>query len=431
MNYKWWKSLAGVLVALLAVGVGAALAAAPFVEPEAQALLTLYGEQPGDGFGWVGENLGDLDGDGVNDFITSAPFYVQDGSQVGRAYVYSGADGALLNVVTGQTDENFGFSASTAGDVNADGTPDYIVGGRGVITSAVPFLGRVVVYSGADHRVLYAFNGAPNEGFGYSARGAGDVNGDGYGDLIVGAGLASFSAFRAGRVYVFSGADGSELWHVDGFEDFDFLGSAVGLVGDLNGDGFPELSAGAYGAGPANGGLAYVFDGTNGAVLLTLEPQAWGTAVRFGQFFASGAGDVNADGLPDIFVGDYPDRRGGGLGTGRAYIFSGADGKRLYLFNAQAKGEGFGPGRGVGDVNGDGFGDVIIGAYTSSAGAPASGKAYLYSGQDGALLRTVTNTVPNEFLGVDALSLGDLNGDGLADYLLTGSGVLYLVAGVP
>jgi hypothetical protein len=423
----------GALACALALSAAPARASGPFLEPDAVLIRSFATEQPGDNFGWVAENLGDIDGDGVNDFVTTAPSNDQAAQNAGKAYVFSGGDGAPLNAVPGSRQgEQFGYSASTAGDVNRDGVPDYVVGGLG--TASVP--GRVVVFSGADHAELHVFAGAPGEQFGASATGAGDVNGDGYGDVIVGAQGASFSGAQAGRVYVFSGKDGEVIWTRDGRAAGDMLGSAVGKVGDVSGDGVPDLSVGAMGAGKQGGGQAYVLSGANGSRIYTLKPT--GKPVVFGQFFASGAGDINDDGVPDVFVADYNALHGKndlndqfGLGTGRAYVFSGRDGSRLYILKAEHKDDGFGPGRGIGDVNGDGYDDLIVAAYTSSAGAQLGGKAFVYSGRDGSVLRTITDTIPFDLLGVDALAAGDVNGDGLTDYILTTLSSVYIVAGTP
>lgn len=172
---------------------------------------------------------------------------------------------------------------------------------------------------------------------------------------------------------------------------------------------------------------------------MTFEPFARGTAAVFGVFFVLGAGDINRDGVEDVFVSDYADRRGGGEGTGKAYVFSGADGSRLHVFNGENKEDGFGPGRGAGDVNGDGYGDLIIGAYTSEAsGVRKAGKGYVFSGKNGAVLRTMTSRVRNDFVGVDAIAVGDVNNDCLTDFLLTGVDFFgthldhsYLIAGIP
>ena len=418
-----------ICLALSLSGLTLVAASSAFVEPDVTVIHAINGEQVGDGYGWVAENLGDISGDGVNDFITSAPFYVENGLVIGRAYVYSGVDGALLNVVSGSGNDWLGYGATHAGDVNNDGVPDYIVG--------APLGSYAQVYSGADHSLLLTLPGNGSDRFGFSVSTAGDVNNDGHDDLFIG---AIFANGFAGSVFLYSGADGLLIWTQNGLEAGDVLGTALGKVGDVNNDNVPDLVAGAASAGLSDGGEAYVYSGLDGSLIHTLQPFSPGTAQNFGLFFANGAGDINSDNTPDIFVADYNDKRGGGFGTGRAYLYSGVDGSTLYRFDADNKRDGFGPGRGTGDVNGDGYGDVIIAAYTASDGAPAAGKATLYSGADGSVLRTMTGSVAHDNVGVDALSVGDVNGDGLADYLLTAVGLnflgldvghLYIVAGNP
>jgi hypothetical protein len=426
---KWLASLALLVILFGNLPGAAASSGGPFVEPEVEVLHTFVGENIGDYYGWVAENLGDLNGDGKNDFIIAAVYNSDTAFHAGKAYVYSGADFSLLNTVEGTAaGQLFGHSVASAGDVNADGTPDYLVSGPG----------RVVAYSGKDHSVIREWN-IPGIFFGADVDGAGDVNGDGYGDVLVGAPYASFTFYRAGRVYVFSGKDGSMLWYRDGQAEEDFLGYGVGKVGLLDGDAAPELAVSAYKGGKANRGQVYVLSGATGSTHMTLQASPPGTAEVFGKFFTSGAGDVNSDGIPDIYVGDYADKFGGGEDTGSAYVFSGADGSLLYKFTAENKEDGFGPGRGAGDVNGDGYGDLIIAAYMSEAsGVRKAGKGYVFSGKDGSVLRTMTSQVKNDYVGVDAIALGDINDDGLTDYLLTGvdfSGThldhSYVIAGVP
>jgi hypothetical protein len=427
---KWLMNLALPVILVGAVSEAAASPGNPFVEPEVEVLHTFEGENIGDRFGWVAENLGDLNDDGVNDFIISATFNSEGGVRAGKAYIYSGANFELLNTVMGNhADEWFGYSAAKGGDIDADGTPDYLVSGRG----------RVVAYSGKTHDPIREWVGPPGIFFGADVDGAGDVNGDGYGDVLVGAPFSSFTYLRAGRVYLLSGYDGTEIWTRDGQSEESYLGWGVGKVGLLDGDGAPEVAASGFLAGKASAGVTYVYSGATGSTHLTLEPRARGTTEFFGVFFTQGAGDVNADGVPDIFVGDYGDKRGGGEGTGRVYVFSGADGSRLYVLNGEDKEDGFGPGRGAGDVNGDGYDDLVIGAWTSEAsGVRKAGKGYVFSGQDGSVLRTMTGQVKNDYVGVDALAVGDVNDDGLTDYLLTGVDFdgthldhSYLIAGIP
>jgi hypothetical protein len=432
-----------ILAGLMASPALQARALGPFVEPDAAPSITFNGELVGDGFGWVAENLGDINHDGINDVIISANLYPVEGTPGGKAYVYSGADGELLNAVTGKPYDQFGYSASTAGYVDGDEVPDYIVGGRGTGGIPEPYKGRAVVYSGEDHSVIGEIDGPVRSGFGFAATRAGDVNGDGYGDVIIG---APFLNGTTGRVYLYSVIDRSVVWMRDGKAQGDFLGTAVGYAGDVNHDGAPDVVAGAFGAGIASGGEVYVYSGVDGRTLLTLTPKDPGTSQSFGLFFASGAGDVNRDGTPDIYVGDFANKRGGGSGSpnkisaGRVYIFSGVDGSILYMFNAEDKGDGLGPMRGAGDVNGDGYADLVIAAYNSSAGAPSGGKIYIRSGRDGAVLRTITGKISGDQLGFDALAVGDVTNDGLTDYLLTAAGNsqtgndigrAYIVPGIP
>lgn len=426
----WRGGLAGALLAGLLTGT--ALAAGPFAEPEASVLHSFDGEQAGDGFGWEAENIGDITGDGVHEFITSAPF---SGPAAGKIYIFAGSGGPALSSFTGDPFDQLGYSVSRAGDVNADGTPDYIAGGPGLPGGPIPFKGRAVVFSGRDHSVIHELAAPQGIRLGAAVAGAGDVNGDGHADLIVGAPRAGAGGSRVGRVYLFSGNDGSVLWSRDGQWPGGTLGLAVGLVGDVNGDGVPDQAAGAPGAGKQGKGEVYVLSGADGRVLHTLRPvgePGQGTK-SFGFFFASGPGDMDGDGVPDVFVGDWNATRDGVSGTGRAYLFSGRTGNRITVFNAEELGDGFGVGRGVGDVDGDGRPDLIIAGYTSSAGAAFGGKAYLYSGRTHHVLRTITGAVAGDLLGVDALGIGDVNGDGLTDFILTtGNGALehvYIVAG--
>lgn len=145
----------------------------------------------------------------------------------------------------------------------------------------------------------------------------------------------------------------------------------------------------------------------------------------FATFHAAGGGDVDGDSTSDIFIGDFNAFQEKN-GTGRAYVFSGFNGNRLSVINAESGGDGMGPGRIVGDVDGDGWDDVFVAAYTW--GDSAQGKAYLRSGRGG-VIRTMTGTEPAAFLGVDAAGLSDVNGDGKLDFLVTGSGVIHVVTG--
>ena len=418
-TYRYFVNGLGLTATLML----ATSAYAQFVEPNATTLRLFEGDQNQDYYGWVSANIPDIDGDGVQELIIPAIGY---NGFAGRATVYSGATGQVLNDVLGGPGELYGFGVGAAGDVNADGTPDYIIGG-----------GRVEVYSGADHGLLW--NLTPTTGFGHAVGTAGDVDGDGHDDLIVGSERTTVSGFtNAGRVYVLSGATGAVLWTREGTQANEFFGGGVGALGDVNADGTPDVVVGVWGAGPNGGGEAYILSGADGATLHTLQPEDPTTARVFGRFFASGAGDVDGDGVGDAFIGDYADAAKNTVGTGRAYVFSGRTGARLHLFTGFDPGDGLGPGRGIPDVNRDGHNDIIVAAYTHSRGGPFAGSTYVFSGRSGALLRTITATLANDNFGVDAISAGDVNGDGKDDFLVTAVGLsfagtdhgrAYLIAG--
>ena len=426
-----WLSLA-FSPALLIAATGIS-PANPFVEPEALPLVTLRGESPADSFGWTSENLGDLDGDGAADFIVGAIGYPGDGSAAGKAYVYSGRDGRLLHSVAGAARDRLGYAVASAGDANADGTPDYVIGAPGFFVPGSPAgqRGRVLLLSGADHTVIWEQSGTPNSLFGADLNVAGDIDGDGRGDVVVGAPTTAGAGPVTGRVCILSGRDGSVIWSRDGEAPGNAFGTAVTGLADLDGDGVPEQGVGARNAGNQAGGLAYVLAGSDGRILRTLRPS--GTAADFGWFFVHDAGDQDADGTSDIYVGDFNDSQKAlpNLPTGRGYVYSGRTGERIRTINAESPGDGLGVGRGIPDVDGDGHADLILAAYTSSAGALVGGRAYVVSGRNGQILRRITGAVAGAFLGVDAIGLGDVSGDGLPDYLLTTANDAYVVPGTP
>lgn len=430
-------SVATIVVVLASVGT--AVAAPGFLEDDVVVLGTVDDGDPDGWFGWVAANIGDVDGDQVDDLAIPSPGPGTSGTSSGAVRVYSGATLELLAEHVGAPLQGLGYSTSGAGDVDGDGVPDYVAGAPGVAATQP---GRVVVWSGADHAVLHDLAGPAGTFWGASVSAAGDLDADGHDDILVGATLA-----RGGRgsLQAYSGADASLLWSVAGHKVGDALGSAAGLVGDVDRDGVPDLSVGASDA--RNGrGTAFVVSGVDGSTIHQLNPQ--GDGVFFGEFFTSGGRDVDGDGIGDVFVGDYfagmvqhprqPVARHYEIGSGAAYVFSGATGERIHRFEAELAGEGVGPGRGVGDVDGDGHADLVVAGYRSSAGAPFAGRAWVRSGRTGEVLQEITSTTAGELFGVDALGLGDVDGDGRTDFAITavgasfagvGPGTTYVIAG--
>jgi len=404
----------------------------PFVEP-VRVIHEFVGETRGDQFSWIARGIGDVDGDGVSDVVTSAPTYRTrtpppasgpSAAPNGRVYVYSGKSGRLLWTQTGASGEALGTGLEGAGDVDRDGVNDVIAGAPGG--------NRAYVYSGRDGRVLQTLT-SPDSGerFGQSASGVGDQNGDGVPELLVGAPAADSAA---GRAYLINGRNGGILHTFRGDRAGDALGSIV--AGDRRAGG-GALLIGAPGAGATPGrGRVYVIDGTSRQRRFIVNADSTGAAL--GAMFASVVGDVNGDGVRDVYASDFSDGTSG-PSTGKVYVHSGADGSLLLRLVGERAGDGFGIGSAdLGDIDRDGHDDLIVGAWQYSRDTPSGGRIYVYSGRDGSLLRTITGRVPGETLGFDATGVGDVDGDGVIDLLVTSSwsnvkgfqsGRMYIISG--
>jgi hypothetical protein len=393
----------------------------PCIEQGCNVLLTLTGEAAGDYFGWVSADLGDIDGDGTRDFAVGAPFNAAGGRSAGRVYVYSGKTGAQLFLGTGETRSMIGFSVANAGDVDGDGVNDVVTGGPQAGLQAVGAgAGLLRIYSGKTGAHIRTLSGErTDDAFGFAVWNAGDIDKDGRGDIVVGAPGSDAQGDKSGRAYVISGATGATLFTFTGQAAGDLFGTAVAGFDDLDGDGYSDIAVGARNAGPGQRGRIYLYSGKSGTPIREFNPGP--TGAELGGFFVSSAGDIDKDGVNDIYAGDYGDSPDdAGATGGRAYVWSGMTGTLLYDWPAQTPLEGFGIGRGAaGDVDGDGYGDLVIGAYTNSSAAPQAGRTYLFSGKSGAVLRTMTSSIAGEGSGYDAVGIADVNGDGAIDFLIT------------
>lgn len=394
----------------------------PFVEP-VTVIREWAGEQPGDAFGWIARNIGDVDGDGVADVVTSANGSKLAETKAGKVYVYSSRTGALLWSQTGNKGSELGTGVEAAGDVNGDGVPDVVAGGPGT--------DEAFVYSGKDGAIVHSL-APPGKGgkFGTKAAGVGDVDGDGRADVAIGAPADSASK---GAVFVYSGASGQLLATLRGERAGDKFGSAI--AGTVAG-GQVLLVLGAPDAGPGQRGRTYVYRGLDQAPAFVIESDENGS--ELGGMFVSVIGDIDGDKVPDVYASDWAHGAQGPY-TGRIYVHSSADGRRLLTLTGEAAGDGFGIGPAdAGDVNGDGHDDLIVGAWQHKGAAPSGGKVYLYSGKDGSLMHAYTCKVMGDTFGFDATGMGDVDGDGVIDFLLTSahsaikggrSGRIFIVSG--
>jgi len=447
-------------------------------------------------------SAGDVNGDGFDDLIIGATNTDPNGiSGAGQSYVVFGSNsgfGAGLDLSTLDGSNGFaingiavndrsGESVSSAGDVNGDGFDDLIIGAQDADPNGISYAGQSYVVfgsnsgfgAGLDLSTLDGSNGFAINGIaaldksGYSVSSAGDVNGDGFDDLIIGANGANPNGIiYAGQSYVVFGSnsgfgagldlstlDGSNGFAINGIAASDRSGRSVSSAGDVNGDGFDDLIIGASNADPngiTNAGQSYVVFGSNsgfgaGLDLSTLDGSNGfainGIAVRDQSGSSvSSAGDVNGDGFDDLIIGANGANPNGIIYAGQSYVVFGSNsgfGASFNLWDLNGSNgfaiNGIGAydrsGSSVssaGDVNGDGFDDLIIGVRLASPnGIFYAGQSYVVFGSNsgfGAGLDLSTLDGSNGFAingiaaldlsGVSVSSAGDVNGDGIDDLII-------------
>ena len=397
-------------------------------------------------FGYSVSLAGDVNGDGFSDVIAGAYAYDNGQNSEGRAYVYYGSLTGLLPQQSGpfqwitesdQANAYFGYSVSTAGDVNGDGYSDVIVGAYGY-DNGHSNEGSAFVYHGspgglrssASHT---AESNQSDANFGYSVSAAGDVNGDGYSDIVIGAESFDNGELNEGRVYVFhgsaSGPGASADWIAESERDNARFGCAVSTAGDVNGDGYSDIIVGAnlYTGDQPDEGRAYVYYGS--ATGLTAFPDWIAEGNQANSFFGgsvSTAGDVNGDGFADVIVGAKLYDNGQNQ-EGRALVYFGSSSGLSTIANWSAEGNQNNSNFGgsvstAGDVNGDGFSDVIIGATGYTDGQSFEGGAYVYYGSASGLSNTADwitqGNQTNANFGCSVSYAGDVNGDGYSDAVI-------------
>jgi len=399
--------------------------------------VRILGKAGSDFMGRSVSGVGDVNGDGFDDFIVGADSNNDGGSNnEGAAYIFFGASNltgtkdlgggasADVTILGKAAGDSLGIGVSGAGDVNGDGFDDIIVGahlnddcaagincGAAYIIFGASNLSGTKDMGNADEDVKILGKAGSNQ-LGRSVSGAGDVNGDGFDDIIVGAETNGDGGASAGAAYIFFGASNlsgtkdtssaDEDVRILGNAASDNLGRSVSGVGDVNGDGFDDIVVGAHLNDDAGGaaGAAYIIfgasnlSGTKDMGNADEDVRILGKAAsdNLGRS-VSGAGDVNDDGFDDFIVGSNLNDDAGVSNAGAAYILFGASdlsgtkslgGVSSADVTILGKVAGDQLGRsvsGLGDVNADGFPDVIVGAeFNEDGGANNEGAAYIIFG---------------------------------------------------
>ncbi|NQU47758.1 MAG: VCBS repeat-containing protein [Planctomycetes bacterium] len=392
-----------------------------------------HSQAPGDLFAHAVADAGDVNGDGFPDILISEPSAEYQGlTDAGVVYVYSGKNGSLLHLLAGNSDgAAFGASVAGAGDLNGDGFADIVVGATHSNWGAILVAGTVFAYSGKDATLLHEWHGStPYEYFGNSVSGVGDLNGDGYTDVMIGSRSADPGGLNsAGSAFVYSGSTGAILYEWSGESADALFGWQVASAGDLTGDGIPDLIVSAPYANPNNrhnAGSIYLYSGSDGSLLQRLDGLSKND--RIGQSIST-AGDLNADGYDDIIFGapTIHSLPGGILEAGAACAYSYQDQAILFEWHAENAFDDFGHAvAAAGDVDGDGLADVAVSAlYADPNNLIDAGSVYLYSGADGQLIYQINGGTPYQQIGHSITGISDINQNGYDDVLVGASGYTF------
>jgi len=360
----------------------------------------------GDQFGFALCAAGDVDRDGHTDICVGA---YADNNNTGYIELLSGSSGKVVRRISGAAaGDRFGFSVAAAGDVNGDSFPDVLVGAPGVQTTGLGYahvVSGLWLWRGAGTQYLYTFKGAAaGDMYGFAVAGAGDVDQDGVGDLLIG---ARQQKVGLGYAQLISGKTGKLIRTYTGSTSGQNFGQSLANAGDINKDGVPDAAIGG-------GYLWRVMSGKDGKLLHEFT--------NLGGRVVAAAGDVNKDGYPDIIV--YHANSGV---PKKVYVVSGKDWTVIHTLQGGAGSPTFLSVAGAGDVNGDGYDDLL-----TNSGNATTYPVRIYSGKDATVLLSMNGATT---FGISVSAGGDVNGDGHLDVLVgepgtaTSAGAVHVYSG--
>jgi len=426
-GHNWANGQTGEGATFVYHGSATGLAAAP--------AWTAEGNQEGAHLNYI-LTSGDVNGDGYGDLALAAPWYDNGQTDEGLAQLYYGGAAGLETspawaVESNQAGATIGYHDYQGGDFNGDGYVDVVLGLYQYDNTLTNEGGAWMYYGGpagpaaTPDWTYYA--GQANARGGTAVATAGDVNGDGYDDLLVGADDYDNGQNNEGRTWLFYGA-GSKLaaapaCTIFGEQSGALFGYPAAIAGDVNGDGYDDILVSAHdytGAFTAQG-KAYLY---HGGAAGPAAPPVWtktgaGTSDSLGEGLGA-AGDVNNDGYNDVIVG--------AAGAAKAFVFHGSatglQAQEAWSVTMSQPGCQYGESVGTaGDVNGDGYSDVIVGAFSYDVGNWDEGRVFVYHGSASGLNTTHSwmasgTDVGRLGFGADVATAGDVNGDSFSDVVI-------------
>ena len=395
--------------------------------------------------------VGDVNGDGTDDFIAGAYYADGTSSSSGAAYVVHGAatgattySSADWTAYGSASYDYFGYDVDL-GDFDGDGYDDAIVSAYGAddngssTGSAYVFYGSASGLSAAPDATMYGVS--TSDYFGHTVAAVGDVDGDGLDDFAVGAYGDDTNASTAGSSYIWFGvptaaqtADEADV-AIRGEASYDYMGNLGSITGgDYNGDGTSDVMAAAYSTSNGNAYVNYGplttgmdFGGDDSDIVISGEA----SSDNFG--YGSTSGDLNDDGYDDLAVGAYGNDTGGSS-AGRAYVFygsatswSGSASASIadVIIDGANSSDYLGRGLAIADVNSDGNSDLLVGAGGNDDNGSTAGKIYVFNGPLTSGYTGTPSTSDTQFGGASGdycgyydVAAGDFSGDGKDDYII-------------